>query len=745
MKLLSRRFLPLCGLSSIAFGLPALAQNGQSHPSIPELKVPNAVGVNIHFTDARPGEMKMLADGGFRVVRMDLIWNETEKAKGVYDFSAYDRLLSQLETQGIQPLFILVYTNPLYDENLSPYTDEGREAFAKWAAAAAVHFKGHKVLWEMYNEPNGFWRPKADIPNYIKLALATGKALKAAAPGECYIGPALSWFDFSYFEPCFKAGLLNYWDAVSVHPYRGGHPESAGDEFRRLRLMIERYKPKGKTIPVLSGEWGYSTKGMSEEQQAKYLSRQWLSNLSNRVPVSVWYDWKNDGTDLQENEHNFGTVGHDYHEGRNPVYDPKPSYIAARTFTQSFNGFRFNKRLALTSPNDYLLVFSKGDEVKLAAWTPTPDHEIVVPASAGNFKVVNYLGQTQPDVKATTAGLKLRIGDAPLYLSPTTTNEVLRRAATWEAQPLEKEVSAPTAVRQGAQTIELRRDSPPLMQRSMLRVGTQKLAQETQIVVANPLAFTVEPSVTGKLLVRAHNRNGVAFPGTISLTDGGAQKVTFAEAEYEKTLEFPLPKPAADGSWTTKINFTGTQPNDKVETTFRSVPFNAFSRLTPENLSDSFTANSDGDPAVASKQTLSIIKDSAYAAPEGGLVMSLKYHMSPGWKFINLQPRGEALAKVEGRPRHFGVWIYGDKSGNLVRLRYSDSTGQTFQPSGTAIDWTGWKYVTFPLDSTNAHWNGANDGEIHGAIKSESLLLLDSASQKESAGEIHFSSPSWVY
>src|SRR5260370_38226496 len=55
----------------------------------------NSLGVNIHFTDARPGEIKMIADAGFRWVRMDFKWDATERERNHYDFSEYDRLLDR--------------------------------------------------------------------------------------------------------------------------------------------------------------------------------------------------------------------------------------------------------------------------------------------------------------------------------------------------------------------------------------------------------------------------------------------------------------------------------------------------------------------------------------------------------------------------------------------------------------------------------------------------------------------------
>src|SRR5688572_21531518 len=58
--------------------------------------IPEGFGVNIHFTNPRAGEMKMLAESGVRWVRMDFKWDITETVKGSYDFAPYDRLMSAL-------------------------------------------------------------------------------------------------------------------------------------------------------------------------------------------------------------------------------------------------------------------------------------------------------------------------------------------------------------------------------------------------------------------------------------------------------------------------------------------------------------------------------------------------------------------------------------------------------------------------------------------------------------------------
>jgi hypothetical protein len=146
--------------------------------------VEESLGVNIHFVDSRPGEVRMIADAGFRWVRTDFKWDVTERDRGRYDFSSYDRLLKELEANHLRALFILDYGNPLYTEGMSVRTAEARHAFAKWSVAAAKHFAGRGIVWEVFNEPNipVFWPPDPDVQEYVALAAEVSRAFQAEAP-----------------------------------------------------------------------------------------------------------------------------------------------------------------------------------------------------------------------------------------------------------------------------------------------------------------------------------------------------------------------------------------------------------------------------------------------------------------------------------------------------------------------------------------------------------------------------------
>lgn len=289
-----------------------------------------------------------------------------------YDFAEYDRLLHALDEYSIRPIFILDYSNRFFDNDLSPHSPEGIAAFARWAAAAVTHFKGRSIVWEMYNEPNGgFWKPHADVHAYAALALATGKAIHEADPNATYVGPATSTIDFPYLEACFKAGCLNDWSAVSVHPYRQSTPESAGSEYQHLRELIAKYAPADRQIHILSGEWGYSSvwDHFNDDRQGKYLSRELLTNLGNSIPISIWYDWREDGNDPHEPEHHFGTVREHFQAGHNPPYEPKPAYRAATTLTHQLQGLHSSNE---SRPTATTIISSSSEATPASCWWRGP-------------------------------------------------------------------------------------------------------------------------------------------------------------------------------------------------------------------------------------------------------------------------------------------------------------------------------------------------------------------------------------
>jgi hypothetical protein len=383
--------------------------------ALPEWTVGSGFGVNIHFT-GDPQDLDLIRDAGFRFIRMDLSWSGVERQKGVYDFekAGYDALTAGCTSRGIRIVYILDYSNRLYEEEQSIRTEEGRKAFAAFAQAAAKRYQGKGILWEIWNEPNikQFWSPQPGIDDYCRLVEAVAPSIKQADPTGVVVAPATSGIPFDWLEACFKKGLLGWIDVLSVHPYRPQGPETVIEDYARLRKLIGQYAPQGKDVPIISGEWGYSNINwdkarLSDEQQARYLVRMFLTNLHERVPVSIWYDWKNDGTDPNEREHHFGTVGRDL--------KPKAAYTAAKTLSSTLTGYAIEAKIDTADKRDFVFALTKGSRRAMVLWTTDADHELTLSPGGSSGTLVDMLGPSRlPSWQANQ--LTLTISGGPQYL-----------------------------------------------------------------------------------------------------------------------------------------------------------------------------------------------------------------------------------------------------------------------------------------------------------------------------------------
>ncbi len=102
----------------LTIGLLSGINTGTSHahPAIPEKFVKAGQicsGVNIHFTTGHEKDLDMIAAAGFRFIRMDFVWHNTEITQGKYNWKEYDELTANLSRRGLNAIYILDYSNPL--------------------------------------------------------------------------------------------------------------------------------------------------------------------------------------------------------------------------------------------------------------------------------------------------------------------------------------------------------------------------------------------------------------------------------------------------------------------------------------------------------------------------------------------------------------------------------------------------------------------------------------------------------
>ena len=395
---------------------------------------PTGLGFNMHVMGTDQ-DWDAIKAAGATFIRKDFAWSASERSKGEYDFTAFDRLLHSLDAKGIRAIFILDYRNPNYP---SPETtEEGRVAYAKWAAGSVGHFKGRNVVWEIWNEPNvGFWKGSGKMnsvqyaDDYVALVKKTVPAMRAADP-DCYIlGGSVSclWRDsFRWMDEAFKQGLLQTGiNALSVHPYGFPFPEMCLDPrpqdspadkdsgYSSLRERLARYQAPQDLI-VVNSEVGYPAKGkVTLEKQAMLTVRQYLVDQMCDIRGTTIYNW--DERDAAA------------HRIRSKGPQPLPIYSALKNMTAELAGYHFVKRLQLGSDPDYAIVFeNESKQGKIVAWTSAhpakdePDKPIVhdghIPSgSRGGSVVVRDLYGKAVKAKVAAGTVTLSLTGSPQYI-----------------------------------------------------------------------------------------------------------------------------------------------------------------------------------------------------------------------------------------------------------------------------------------------------------------------------------------
>jgi len=148
------------------------------------------------------------------------------------------------------------------------------------------------------------------------------------------------------------------------------------------------------------------------------MTRAFLTNVANGVPLSIWYDWRDDGIDPREAEHHFGLVRPADGAARSAGFEPKPAFVAARTLTSMLKGFSFQERLDVGAADDYVLIFSRGGDRRIVAWTANGSRRLNIPNLAGEFTVTNMIGSSAGRISANRDALTVEVSATPVYLVP---------------------------------------------------------------------------------------------------------------------------------------------------------------------------------------------------------------------------------------------------------------------------------------------------------------------------------------
>ncbi|NUN09588.1 MAG: cellulase family glycosylhydrolase [Ignavibacteriaceae bacterium] len=361
-----------------------------------------------------------IRSAGIKMIRDECYWSLIETTRGVYSFHPlFDYYINSAKQRGIDVLLILNYNNPLYAPHAGSAvtTDSNRAAFTEYCRRVVERYAPQGVkYYEIWNEPNipMFWDPAPNAQQYKLLLQSVYPVIKsvdttitvmgcATSPAEGNPAPYISWL--SFITQVFNAGGGAFMDAVSFHQYR---VDKAPETY--LQNDVNSLKAVTGSKPIYLTEIGYPTSSVwpnvSQAKQAEYLARVYL--LGRRIPelkMISWYDYKNDGEDPANNEHNFGIV--DF------TYAPKPAYNYYGIMRSALGDRPYSSSTSNSGAHSF--VFGAGSEPVWAFWHESGEANLIY--NFGAARVLNVKQSTGQEyyIHDKDGAMTVRYTTSPAY------------------------------------------------------------------------------------------------------------------------------------------------------------------------------------------------------------------------------------------------------------------------------------------------------------------------------------------
>lgn len=208
---------------------------------------------------------------------------------------------------------------------------------------------------------------------------------------------------------------------LTIHPYRSILDDRAFiRDLEKVSALVRL--PDGRRRPVWLTEMGWATQvphnalgqdfqPVTERSQAELIARSYLCAIVSGVePRTFWYDFRNDGEDPLDFEHNMGIVGRDF--------QPKPAYAAFATLAGVLRGKRLDRAIPMAEGSlayQFVSTTASGERA-IAVWNPSRDLTASLDVDAARVALTNAIGETreQETTPATVPGT-LRSVHAPLH------------------------------------------------------------------------------------------------------------------------------------------------------------------------------------------------------------------------------------------------------------------------------------------------------------------------------------------
>lgn len=263
-----------------------------------------------------------LGESGVKYARCQTGWWKCERVKGKYDFAWLDEVVDSLAARGIETWFSVSFGHPDYtpcdfyekqwekarrDGTVVPgkgrgwvsqapyyYGEAAMKGWCDYVKALARHFKGRVHVWEIWNEPEGFWQENhvvaekkygavqaaKDFADFVHI---TSGVIKKVIP-DARVAFNLARTSSVWVPTLAKAGIAEDVDIFCYHNYSRMPELGLEPAVEQARALFVR--KDGTPLTIWQGESGRASGPShlyafpSEYNQAKFIGRRIFFDLS---------------------------------------------------------------------------------------------------------------------------------------------------------------------------------------------------------------------------------------------------------------------------------------------------------------------------------------------------------------------------------------------------------------------------------------------------------------------------------
>ncbi|WCR44506.1 hypothetical protein OML25_00535 [Stutzerimonas stutzeri] len=380
---------------------------------------PFVVGVcahELHKGDPSGRAYAMMRDAGITSVRTDAHWAYVERQPNQLKIEpSWQRYLKETARHGLSTQFILGYGNQHHGDGEKPRSEPVRAAYNRYVDFVTENLKGQVAYYEIWNE----WdvedpRDPAFTQDYARLIADAAGIIRQRDPAATVLAGAVTsqGIESGFALRLLENGLMQSVDGLSLHPYvhcrgwRRNTPEAWIDWMAEVDKELTR--AAGRPVPLYLTEMAWPSHqgacGIDESLQAAYLARAFfLARTLPNIKGMWWYDFRNDGTDKTEREHNFGLVRQDF--------TPKPAYPVLAAISEIVSRYAFLGRLENTANDVVMLRFARGEDELLVAWSTGKPRTVELRGNENNEGItgrVAMIDTAQPRHGRVTTGNEWR-------------------------------------------------------------------------------------------------------------------------------------------------------------------------------------------------------------------------------------------------------------------------------------------------------------------------------------------------